>query len=74
MSRKDNCWDNAVAEHFIKILKSELIYQMSELNVGQARTEIFEFIEIWYSKKRKHSYLNEQPPEHFGKIKQSLVA
>ena len=74
MSREDNCWDNAVAENFFKILTSELIYLIPELNFGQARTEIFEFIEIWYNRKRKHSYKNDQTPEHFGKIKQSLVA
>ncbi len=56
MSRKGNCWENAIAENFFKILKSKLIYQIPELNVGQARTEKFEFIEIWYNRKRKHSY------------------
>ena len=74
MSRKGNCWDNSVAENFIKSIKSEFIYQISELNVGQARTEIYEFIEIRYSRKRKYSYLNDQTHEYFGKIKQSLVA
>ena len=44
MSRKGNCLANAVAENFFKILKSEIIYQFTELNVGKARTEIFEFI------------------------------
>ena len=74
MSLKGNCWDNTVEENFFKILKSELIYQIPELNVGQARTEIFEFIEIWYNRKRKHSYMNDQTPKHFGKKKQSRVA
>lgn len=58
MSRKGNCWDNAVAECFFKIFKSELIYQLPIQNIGQAQIEIFEFIEIWYNKKRKHSHLN----------------
>lgn len=66
MSRKGNCWDNAVAENFFKIIKSELIYQLPVLNSGQTQIEIFEFIEIWYNKKRKHSYLNYLTPEKFG--------
>jgi putative transposase len=74
MSRKGNCWDNAVAESFFKILKSELIYQIPNLPYGQARIEIFEFIEIWYNKKRKHSYLNYLTPEQFEKSNQSKAA
>ena len=66
MSRKGNCWDNAVAESFFKIFKSELIYQLPIQNIGQAQVEIFEFIEIWYNNKRKHSYLNYLTPEQFG--------
>ena len=65
MSRKGNCWDNAVAENFFKIIKSELIYQLPILNIGQTKIEIFEFIEIWYNKKRKHSHLKNLTPEQF---------
>jgi transposase InsO family protein len=67
MSRKGNCWDNAVAENFFKIIKSELVYHIPELDLGRARAEIFEFIEIWYNRQRKHSYLNYMTPEQFGK-------
>lgn len=74
MSRKGNCWDNAVAENFFKILKSELIYQIPNLNYNQATVEIFEFIEIWYNKKRKHSYLNYLTPQQFQKSNQSKAA
>lgn len=74
MSRKGNCWDNAVAENFFKILKSELIYQIPNLQYDQARIEIFEFIEIWYNKKRKHSYLNYLTPEQFNKLFQIIAA
>jgi putative transposase len=66
MSRKGNCWDNAVAESFFKIIKSELIYQLPIQHISQAQVEIFEFIEIWYNNKRKHSYLNYLTPEQFG--------
>ncbi|MCW3789852.1 IS3 family transposase, partial [Plebeiibacterium sediminum] len=68
MSRKGNCWDNAVAESFFKILKSELIYHRLYLNHWYARNEIFEFIEIWYNRKRRHSYLNYQTPDEYGKV------
>lgn len=74
MSRKGNCWDNAVAENFFKILKSELIYQIPKLHFDQARIELFEFIEIWYNKKRKHSYLNYLTPEQFEKSNQAKAA
>jgi transposase InsO family protein len=74
MSRRANCWDNAVAESFFKILKSELIYQIPELNSEQIKVLIFEFIEIWYNKRRKHSYLSFLTPEDFGKRAKLLVA
>lgn len=73
MSRKGDCWDNAVAENFFKIIKSELIYHIPELTIYQTQMEIFEFIEIWYNRKRKHSYLNFLTPEQFGKT-QSIIA
>jgi len=74
MSRKGNCWDNAVAENFFKILKSELIYQVPKLEYNQAEIQIFEFIEIWYNKIRKHSYLNYLTPEQFEQLNQLKAA
>lgn len=68
MSRKGNCWDNAVAESFFKILKSELVKHMNFNSILQAKTELFEFIEIWYNRKRKHSYLGYKTPEQYRKI------
>ena len=55
MSRKGNCWDNAVAESFFKSLKTELIYGNNLITKEQMELEIFEYIEIWYNKKRRHS-------------------
>ena len=52
MSRKGNCWDNAVAESFFKIIKSEMIYHTQYQDQNLAKTEIFEFIEIWYNVKK----------------------
>ena len=58
MSRKGDCWDNAVAENFFKIIKSEMINHSNFQTRKEASMAIFEFIEIWYNKKRRHSYLN----------------
>jgi len=62
MSRKGNCWDNAVAESFFKIIKSELVYHTYFPNHKTARLAIFEFIEIWYNRQRIHSRLNNLTP------------
>jgi len=62
MSRKGNCWDNAPAESFFKTLKYELDMPDRYQSYQQARTAIFEFIEIWYNRKRLHSALDYQSP------------
>ena len=53
MSRKGNCWDNAVAESFFKSLKTELIYGNKLITKEQMELQVFEYIEIWYNKKKK---------------------
>jgi transposase InsO family protein len=55
MPRKGNCWDNAIAKKKIKSLKTELIYGNKLITVEQMKLEIFEYIEIWSNKKRRHS-------------------
>jgi putative transposase len=74
MSRKENCWDNAVAENFFKILKSELVKHIRFNSILQARNELFEFIEIWYNRKRKHGYLGYKTSEQYGETKYSNCA
>ena len=66
MSRKGNCWDNAVAESFFKSLKTELIYGNKLISKEQMKLEIFEYIEIWYNRKRRHSALNYATIEEFN--------
>ncbi len=66
MSRKGNCWDNAVAESFFKSLKTELIYGNKLISKEQMELEIFEYIEIWYNKKRRHGALNYKTIEEFN--------
>jgi putative transposase len=68
MSRKGNCWDNAVAESFFKSLKCELIYDNKTLTPEQLELEIFEYIEIWYNKVRRHSALQNMTIDEFWKI------
>lgn len=62
MSRKGNCWDNAVAESFFKTLKSELIYRNQYRTRKEAALSIFEYIEAWYNRKRIHSTLGYKCP------------
>lgn len=58
MSRKGNCWDNAVAESFFKTLKTELIYHHKYQTKAEAELSIFEYIETFYNTKRRHQKLN----------------
>jgi putative transposase len=55
MSRKGNCWDNAVAESFFHTLKTELIYGEEYDTHEQAQTAVFEYIEVFYNRQRCHS-------------------
>ena len=55
MSRKGNCWDNAVAESFFNTLKTELTYQCKFKTREEARHVIFEYIEVFYNRIRMHS-------------------
>ena len=67
MSKKGNCWDNAVAESFFKTLKAECIYQHRLVDKEQASLIVFEYIETWYNRKRLHSALGYISPEEFGR-------
>jgi len=55
MSRKGDCWDNAVAESFFKTLKVEHVYQNNYKTVKEAQTSVFEYIEAWYNVNRIHT-------------------
>jgi len=65
MSRKGNCWDNAVAESFFKTIKVEWIYRQTFTNQEQAQLLIFKWIESRYNRRRRHSALNYQTIEEF---------
>lgn len=61
MSRKANCWDNAVAESFFSCIKRELINHELFYNTQQLQQQIFEYIQ-WYNNKRIHQSLNYKTP------------
>lgn len=65
MSRKGNCWDNAVAESFFKSLKSEWLNDTKFKNPKQAQIAVFQYIEIWYNRKRLHSALGYRTPDEY---------
>lgn len=64
MSGKGECWDNAVVESFFGILKSELGDPIWETRTA-ARAAVFDYIEIWYNRQRRHSTLGYPRPETF---------
>jgi len=65
MSGKGDCWDNAMMESFWATLKTELIHQNSYATREQAKAAIFEYIEVFYNRKRLHSSLGYVSPESF---------
>lgn len=67
MSRKGDCWDNAVAESFFHTLKVELIRGKLYDTRQEARTAIFEYIEVFYNRQRRHSHLGYLSPVDFEK-------
>jgi len=73
MSRKGNCWDNAVAESFFGIIKSELIHHERFKGSKDTLRAIFEYIEVFYNRKRKHSTLGYQTPDQFERAMKSAV-
>ena len=62
MSRKGDCWDNAVAESFFHILKTELVYHCRWEGYDDAHRNLFEYIEIFYNRERSHSTLGYLSP------------
>lgn len=68
MSRKGNCWDNAVAESFFKTMKTELAYHASFTTRAHAKLAVFEYLEVWYNRKRRHSALGYLTPCQYEKF------
>ncbi len=70
MSRKGNCWDNAVAESFFATIKKELIHRNKYSTRREAVAAIFEYIEVFYNRIRKHSQLGYISPAEFRRDNQ----
>lgn len=72
MSRKGNCWDNVVAESFFSVLELELVYQERFKKRQEARDRIFEYIEVFYNRRRSHSAIGyRSPAEYEEKFKEA---
>jgi putative transposase len=65
MSRRGNCWDNAVAESFFSSLKKERIRKRIYKTRDLARADVFDYIEVFYNRTRRHSHLGGVSPEAF---------
>jgi putative transposase len=65
MSGTGNCYDNAVMESFFATLKKELVYQEDYATRAEARQSIFEYIEVFYNRERRHMALGAQSPSEF---------
>jgi putative transposase len=65
MSRKGNCWDNAVSETFFKSLKAELIWRQQWQTRRQVQGALFQYINGFYNPRRRHSALGWKSPLAF---------
>lgn len=65
MSSTGNCYDNAVVESFFGILKRERVNRVRYRSGEEARADLFEYIEIFYNRKRRHGYLGNISPDDF---------
>ena len=65
MSRKGNCWDNAMMESFFATLKKERIHREDYATRSEARASVFDYIERFYNRLRRHSALGYLSPEQF---------
>jgi len=65
MGSRGDCWDNAVAESFFATIKKELIHRRSWPTRGELQTEVFDYIETFYNRQRRHSTLGQLSPAAF---------
>ena len=65
MSRRGNCWDNAPVESFFGTLKQELVHRCDFVTRAAAQSKIFEWMEVWYNRARRHSSLGYISPVEF---------
>ncbi|QSO53025.1 transposase [Alicyclobacillus curvatus] len=68
MNCKGNCWDNACIESFHGVIKRELIHLENYTTRAHAQRDIWEYIEIWYNRRRIHSSIGYRTPAQFGAL------
>lgn len=73
MSRTGNCWDNAVMESFFSRLKVELIYAENYKTIEETRSGVFEYIEMFYNRQRRHSAIGYVSPHDYEQQYQQLT-
>ena len=71
MSRRGNCWDNAVAESFFSSLKKERIRRKVYHTVDEAKADLFDYIEMFYNPRRRHGHIGNVSPEAFERASAS---
>lgn len=74
MSRKGDCWDNAVAESFFKTVKTEWAYHVDLQDIHHVNRETFEYLELFYNRQRLHATLGYQSPAEFEEIEYKKCA
>jgi putative transposase len=74
MSRKGDCWDNAVAESFFKTVKTEWVYHVDLQDIHHVRRETFEYLEIFYNRERLHATLGYQSPAEYEELEYKKCA
>ena len=68
MSRKGNCWDNAPMESFFHSLKTELVMHCDYKSRDQARASLFDYMEVFYNRQRRHSTISYVAPLAFEEL------
>jgi putative transposase len=73
MSRRGKCWDNAVAESFFSSLKSERVKKRIYQTRAEAKSEIFDYFEVFYNRVRRHKHLDQLSPHEFERQRQTAL-
>jgi transposase InsO family protein len=73
MSRRGDCWDNAVAESFFATVKVELVHDAAWATRAAARTELFDYLELFYNGQRRHSSLGYLSPRAFERRREQAA-
>lgn len=71
MSRRSNCWDDAMAEPFFSSLERERVRRHAYQTRDAARTDVFDHVEMFYNSRRRHSYLDGVSPDAYEAVSKS---